>query len=74
MLDWKNNVEFATCDFANNITFWNIDLDKPGKSIKAHESTITSLVFDPSGSLLATCSEDKLVKVIISLINLDLDS
>lgn len=62
LLDWKNNVEFVTCD-NDNLTFWNIDLDKPERQMKAHESTVTALSFDPSGTLLATCSEDSLVKV-----------
>jgi len=42
--------------------------------MKAHDSTITAICFDPTGTLLATCSEDSLVKVSLSLINLDLDS
>lgn len=66
LLDWKNNQEFATCDFENNITFWNVDSDKPERSLKGHESTITQMRFDPTGTFLATCSEDSLVKVIFS--------
>lgn len=73
LLEWRSNVDFVTCDFDNTIAFWNIDLDKPEKSIKAHDATITTMSFDPSGIYLATGSEDSLVKVIISLNNLDLD-
>jgi WD40 repeat protein len=46
-----------------DIRFWDAETGKPGEIIKAHTSEVWTLAFSPDGSLLASGSEDRRVKI-----------
>lgn len=64
-----SKTSFATCDVdENQVTFWDIDQDKPIKSFST-SSLITSIQFDPSGTYLAISSAEQIL-----LYSIDSDS
>uniref|UniRef100_A0A0E0DB39 LisH domain-containing protein n=1 Tax=Oryza meridionalis TaxID=40149 RepID=A0A0E0DB39_9ORYZ len=55
-VDWRNNNSFATCSTDNMIYVCKIGDQRPVKSFSGHQ-------WDPTGSLLASCSDDWTAKI-----------
>ena len=49
-----------------SLKFWEVDFDSSGKEItliKAHNARIRSVSFSCDGLMLASCGDDKLIKI-----------
>ncbi|EEC81890.1 hypothetical protein OsI_25707 [Oryza sativa Indica Group] len=57
-VDWRNNNSFATCSTDNMIYVCKIGDQRPVKSFSGHQSEVNAIKWDPTGSLLASCSDD----------------
>ncbi|XP_045823750.1 F-box-like/WD repeat-containing protein TBL1XR1 [Trifolium pratense] len=57
-VDWRNNVSFATCSTDTLIHVCKIGEDEPIKTFAGHQSEVNHIKWDPTGSLLASCSDD----------------
>ena len=59
----KDSQKIITCSHDETIRVWEIMKGNLQKTVKAHTSTVYSVVLSPDGKLLATASADKTVKV-----------
>lgn len=62
-VDWKDDETFASCSTDKMIYLCELNSSVPINTYKGHEDEINCLKFDPSGSLLASCSDDYTAKV-----------
>ncbi|XP_049399060.1 WD40 repeat-containing protein HOS15-like [Solanum stenotomum] len=60
---WRNNNSFATGSADNMIYVCKVGENKPVKTFSGHQNEINAIKWDPSGSLLASCSDDTTVKI-----------
>lgn len=60
-LDWQNSTDFASCSLDMNIHLWSISQDNPLRVWRGHQGNLTTIKWDPAGSLLASCAEDDVV-------------
>ncbi|KAG7027035.1 WD40 repeat-containing protein HOS15 [Cucurbita argyrosperma subsp. argyrosperma] len=63
-VDWRNNVSFATSSTDNMIFVCKIGETRPIKTFAGHQGEVNCVKWDPTGSLLASCSDDITAKVI----------
>ncbi|PSC75373.1 F-box-like WD repeat-containing TBL1X [Micractinium conductrix] len=62
--DWRNNTTFASCSQDGSIAICKLSDPKPQRHWQsAHSADINSLRWEPSGKLLASCSDDGTVKI-----------
>uniref|UniRef100_A0A0D3GPW0 LisH domain-containing protein n=1 Tax=Oryza barthii TaxID=65489 RepID=A0A0D3GPW0_9ORYZ len=66
-VDWRNNNSFATCSTDNMIYVCKIGDQRPVKSFSGHQSEVNAIKWDPTGSLLASCSDDWTAKEIYTI-------
>ncbi|KAG7253012.1 hypothetical protein CRUP_013976, partial [Coryphaenoides rupestris] len=68
-VDWQNNTTFASCstDMCIHAS------DRPLKTFQGHTNEVNAIKWDPSGMLLASCSDDMTLKEIYT-INASFDS
>ncbi|XP_061339985.1 WD40 repeat-containing protein HOS15-like isoform X2 [Gastrolobium bilobum] len=62
-VDWRNNVSFATCSTDNMIYVCKIGENHPMKTFVGHQGEVNCVKWDPTGSLLASCSDDITAKI-----------
>ncbi|XP_059623946.1 WD40 repeat-containing protein HOS15 isoform X2 [Cornus florida] len=62
-VDWRNNVSFATSSTDTMIYVGKIGESRPIKTFSGHESEVNCVKWDPTGSLLASCSDDFTAKI-----------
>ncbi|TQE07256.1 hypothetical protein C1H46_007166 [Malus baccata] len=63
-VDWRNNVSFAMSSTDNMIYVCKIGENRPIKTFAGHQGEVNCVKWDPTGSLLASCSDDISAKVI----------
>lgn len=62
-VDWRNNVSFATSSTDNMIYVCKIGETSPVKTFAGHQGEVNCVKWDPTGTLLASCSDDSTAKV-----------
>ncbi|TKY70620.1 F-box/WD repeat-containing protein TBL1XR1 [Spatholobus suberectus] len=62
-VDWRNNVSFATSSTDTKIHVCKIGENLPIKTFAGHQSEVNCIKWDPTGSLLASCSDDMTAKI-----------
>eukprot|EP00727_Mastigamoeba_balamuthi_P001959 m51a1_g11760 hypothetical protein (479) ;mRNA; r:223228-225208 len=62
-VDWRDATTFATCSSDKYIYVAEIGKLRPLKIFEGHEGEVNSIKWDPSGSLLASCSDDFTAKI-----------
>lgn len=62
-VDWRNNVSFATSSTDNMIYVCKIGENHPIKTFSGHQGEVNCVKWDPTGSLLASCSDDITAKI-----------
>lgn len=62
-VDWRNNNSFATSSTDNMIYVCKIGENRPLKTFAGHQGEVNCVKWDPSGTLLASCSDDNSAKI-----------
>uniref|UniRef100_A0A8C9TU42 Transducin beta like 1 X-linked n=1 Tax=Scleropages formosus TaxID=113540 RepID=A0A8C9TU42_SCLFO len=62
-VDWQNNTTFASCSTDMCIHVCRLGSDRPLKTFQGHTNEVNAIKWDPSGMLLASCSDDMTLKV-----------
>ena len=62
-VDWRNNISFATSSMDHMIYVCKLGETKPIKAFKGHTDEVNAIKWDPTGTLLASCSDDYTAKV-----------
>ncbi|AES94614.2 WD40 repeat-containing protein HOS15 [Medicago truncatula] len=62
-VDWRNNVSFASSSTDTMIHVCKIGDNHPIKTFEGHQSEVNCIKWDPTGSLLASCSDDNTAKI-----------
>ncbi|XP_010547532.1 PREDICTED: F-box-like/WD repeat-containing protein TBL1XR1 isoform X2 [Tarenaya hassleriana] len=62
-VDWRNNVSFATSSTDSMIYLCKIGETRPVKTFAGHQCEVNCVKWDPTGSLLASCSDDITAKI-----------
>ncbi|KAL6572481.1 hypothetical protein OROMI_013439 [Orobanche minor] len=69
-VDWRNNVSFATCSTDSMIYVCKVGENRPIKSFTGHQwwilrmnGEVNAIKWDPTGTLLASCSDDSTAKI-----------
>ncbi|KAK2985658.1 hypothetical protein RJ640_006921 [Escallonia rubra] len=66
-VDWRNNVSFATCSTDHMIYVCKVGENRPVKTFSGHKGEVNAIKWDPTGSLLASCSDDFTAKEIYTI-------
>ncbi|CAJ0933762.1 unnamed protein product [Ranitomeya imitator] len=66
-VDWQNNTTFASCSTDMCIHVCRLGCDRPVKTFQGHTNEVNAIKWDPSGMLLASCSDDMTLKVRITI-------
>ncbi|XP_065682907.1 F-box-like/WD repeat-containing protein TBL1XR1 isoform X1 [Hydra vulgaris] len=61
--DWKDDFTFASCSTDRSVCVSTIHDSKPLKIFLGHKDVVNCVQWDPTSSLLATCADDKSVKL-----------
>ncbi|MDP2435664.1 MAG: hypothetical protein Q8P67_07975 [archaeon] len=62
-VDWRDNSVFATCSQDRNIYVCEVGKLTPVRCMKGHEDEVNAIKWDPSGRILASCSDDRTAKL-----------
>ncbi|CAB3989240.1 F-box-like WD repeat-containing TBL1XR1 isoform X1 [Paramuricea clavata] len=62
-IDWQNTNTFASCSPDKSIHVCKVGVEKSVKTFEGHLGEINAIRWDPSGTLLASCSDDGSAKV-----------
>ena len=62
-VDWKDDETFASCSTDKTVHICKVGSDKPLKTYTGHTDEVNAVKWDPSGTLLASCSDDCTAKV-----------
>ncbi|KAL7615275.1 hypothetical protein Lser_V15G07465 [Lactuca serriola] len=62
-VDWRNNYSFASSSTDHMIHVCNIGENQPVKIFSGHQGEVNCVKWDPTGSLLASCSDDTTAKI-----------
>ncbi|KAE9614268.1 putative transcription factor WD40-like family [Lupinus albus] len=62
-VDWRNNVSFATSSSDHMIHVCKIGDNRPVKTFAGHKGEVNCVKWDPTSSMLASCSDDSTVKI-----------
>ncbi|KAE9607800.1 putative transcription factor WD40-like family [Lupinus albus] len=62
-VDWRNNVSFATSSSDHMVYVCKIGDNRPIKAFAGHQGEVNCVKWDPTGSLLASCSDDRTAKI-----------
>jgi len=62
-VDWKDDCTFASCSTDKTVHICRVGAERPLKTYTGHTDEVNAVKWDPSGSLLASCSDDCTAKV-----------
>jgi len=62
-VDWKDDLTFASCSTDKSVHICRVGLSRPIKTYNGHADEVNAVKWDPSGTLLASCSDDCTAKV-----------
>jgi WD40 repeat protein len=62
-VDWKDDTTFASCSTDKTVHICRVGLPRPLKKYTGHTDEVNAVKWDPSGRLLASCSDDCTAKV-----------
>lgn len=62
-VDWKDDLTFASCSTDKTVQICCVGLARPLKTYTGHADEVNAVKWDPSGTLLASCSDDCTAKV-----------
>lgn len=62
-VDWKDDDTFASCSTDKMIYMCSLESSYPIRMYEGHEDEINCLKFDPSGGLIASCSDDYTARI-----------
>lgn len=62
-VDWKDNETFASCSTDQTVQVCRVGMDKPLQVFSGHDDEVNAVKWDPSGSYLASCSDDSTAKI-----------
>ncbi len=62
-VDWRDDKSFASCSTDKMIFLCSLESNTPLQTYEGHRDEINCLKFDPSGTLLASCSDDFTAKI-----------
>ncbi|CAM9408411.1 unnamed protein product [Pylaiella littoralis] len=62
-VDWKDDLTFATCSTDKAIHTCVVGEEYPRQTFTGHSDEVNAIKWDPSGSLLASCSDDYTAKI-----------
>jgi len=62
-VDWKDDSTFASCSTDKTVHICRVGAERPLKTYTGHTDEVNAVKWDPSGSLLASCSDDCTAKV-----------
>ncbi|KAK9949058.1 hypothetical protein M0R45_004603 [Rubus argutus] len=62
-VDWRNNMSFAMSSTDNMIYVCKIGENRPIKTFAGHQGEVNCVKWDPTGTLLASCSDDISAKI-----------
>jgi WD40 repeat protein len=62
-VDWKDDLTFASCSTDKTVQICRVGSSTPLKTFSGHADEVNAVKWDPSGTLLASCSDDCTAKV-----------
>ena len=62
-VDWLNNTTFASCSGDAKIAICVVGQNQPMFLLEGHTGEVNKIEWDPSGKILASCSDDKTVRI-----------
>jgi transducin (beta)-like 1 len=62
-VDWKDNETFASCSTDKSVLICQVGSASPLMNFTGHKDEVNAVKWDPSGTLLASCSDDCTAKV-----------
>jgi len=62
-VDWKDDMTFASCSTDKTVQICRVGVPRPVKTYSGHNDEVNAVKWDPSGTLLASCSDDCTAKV-----------
>ena len=62
-VDWKDDTTFASCSTDKRVLICRVGVDHPLRIYSGHLDEVNAVKWDPSGTLLASCSDDFTAKV-----------
>jgi transducin (beta)-like 1 len=62
-VDWKDGTTFASCSTDKTVHICQVGKQEPFRTYKGHTDEVNAVKWDPSGTLLASCSDDCTAKV-----------
>lgn len=62
-VDWKDDTTFASCSTDKTVHICRVGMPRPLKTYTGHTDEVNAVKWDPSGNLLASCSDDCTAKV-----------
>lgn len=62
-VDWKDDTTFASCSTDKTVHICRVGMPRPLKTYTGHTDEVNAVKWDPSGTLLASCSDDCTAKV-----------
>jgi len=62
-VDWKDDDTFASCSTDKVVLICRVGVDLPLRGYTGHRDEVNAVKWDPSGNLLASCSDDCTAKV-----------
>ena len=62
-VDWQNDTAFASCSTDMKIHVCRLGSERPVRTFEGHTNEVNAIKWDPSGTLLASCSDDMTLKI-----------
>jgi hypothetical protein len=62
-VDWKDDITFASCSTDKTVHICKVGIPRPIRVYTGHNDEVNAVKWDPSGNLLASCSDDCTAKV-----------
>jgi transducin (beta)-like 1 len=62
-VDWKDDTTFASCSTDKRVLICRVGVERPLRVYTGHLDEVNAVKWDPSGTLLASCSDDYTAKV-----------
>merc|ERR1712157_164317 len=57
-VDWKDDYTYASCSTDRTVQICKVGLNQPVKAYEGHSDEVNAVKWSPSGTLLASCSDD----------------